>query len=126
MSPRKPIVHVQQQAVGFCLPACAQMALAQLGIQATQAQLARTLGTRPGIGTPFPNITQLSRWRVNVQTIEWQSIDAVVAALATEVAVISLERNGGTGCPATSNLNDLPNPHTAHVRYACTPGIVLP
>lgn len=53
MSPLEPPVHIQQVALGYCLPACAQMALAQLSIAATQAQLAQVLGTRAGIRDAF-------------------------------------------------------------------------
>ena len=35
MGPPKPLPHVQRIALGYCLPACAQMALAQLGIITT-------------------------------------------------------------------------------------------
>ena len=35
MVPLEPPSHVQQVALGYCLPACAQMPLAQLGIITT-------------------------------------------------------------------------------------------
>jgi len=88
MSLSNPIEHIQQQAIGYCLPACAQMALAQFDIKASQKQLAQALGARAGIGTPFPNIIHLNRWRVHVETIQWQSIDAVASALAVNRVVI--------------------------------------
>jgi len=53
MPPFEPFTHVQQITLGYCLPTCGQMALAQLGITVTQAELAHALGTRAGVGTPF-------------------------------------------------------------------------
>lgn len=62
----KPSIHVQQIAVGYCLPACAQMALAQLGLALTQAQAAQVMGTRIGVGTPFPQVERLAQWNIHV------------------------------------------------------------
>lgn len=70
MSPLEPPVHIQQVALGYCLPACAQMALAQLSIVVTQAQLAQTLGTRVGMGTPFSRVERLVQWNVRVRMVQ--------------------------------------------------------
>ena len=51
--------HIPQIGLGYCLPACAQMALAQLGITLTQEAIAQLLGTHRGIGTPFSRILRL-------------------------------------------------------------------
>ncbi len=80
--------HVQQMALGYCLPACGQMALAQLGIAITQEQLARTLGTRVGVGTPFSRVERLSQWGVHVCLTHHASIDELRAALTTDTSVI--------------------------------------
>jgi hypothetical protein len=53
------IPHHPQIEDGFCLPACAQMALAHLGIVRAQPELGRLLKVRPGFGTPAPNIPNL-------------------------------------------------------------------
>ena len=63
----EPPAHIQQMALGYCLPACAQMALAQLGIAVTQTRLAQTLGTRVGVGTPFSRAQRLVEWNVRVR-----------------------------------------------------------
>lgn len=89
MSPLEPPVHVQQMALGYCLPACAQMALAQLGIVDTQVQLARTLGTRVGVGTPFSRVERLAQRDVRVHLARWALIDDLIASLAADVAVIA-------------------------------------
>ena len=68
MSPLELPVHVRQMALGYCLPACAQMALAQLGIVVTQAQLAQVLGTRVGLGTPWP----MGRFLHYEQSFSWR------------------------------------------------------
>ncbi|TET99465.1 MAG: hypothetical protein E3J29_02660 [Dehalococcoidia bacterium] len=88
MSPLEPPVHIQQVALGYCLPACAQMALAQLSIAVTQAQLAQVLGTRAGIGTPFSRVERLAQWNVRVQVVQRASIEDLAASLAADVAVI--------------------------------------
>jgi len=88
MSPLKPPAHIQQIALGYCLPACAQMALEQLGIMATQAQLAQTLGTRVGVGTPFSRVERLTQWNVRVRVTR-ASIDDLVTSLAAGIAVIA-------------------------------------
>jgi hypothetical protein len=64
------------------------MALAQLGIQADQERLARALGTRPGIGTPFSRVARLEQWQVSVQLTEWGGIEAITTALKTGTSII--------------------------------------
>ncbi|MBC8450278.1 MAG: hypothetical protein H8D78_21300 [Chloroflexi bacterium] len=88
MSSLKPAVHVQQMALGYCLPACAQMALAQLGIVVLQPRLARTLGTRVGVGTPFSRVERLVQWNVRVRLRQGVAIGDLVASLTADMAVI--------------------------------------
>jgi hypothetical protein len=64
------------------------MALTQLGITSTQTQLAQTLGTRIGVGTPFSQVKQLVQWNVHVQLMRLASIDDLVASLTDDKAVI--------------------------------------
>jgi hypothetical protein len=89
MVPLEPSSHVQQAALGYCLPACAQMVLAQLGIVTSQPELAQVLGTRAGVGTPFPRVERLAQWGVRVQLARRIAVDELVAALADDVAVIA-------------------------------------
>ncbi len=89
MSPLKQPTHIQQTAIGYCLPACAQMALTQLGIQVSQNRLAHTLGTRVGVGTPFSRVERLTQLNVQIQLMQDISIDDLAAALATDAAVIT-------------------------------------
>ena len=70
------------------MPACGRMALAQLGITATQTELAQILGTRIGVGTPFSRVKRLAKWDVRVQLTQRISIDELTAALVADVAVI--------------------------------------
>lgn len=88
MSPLEPPPHIQQAVVGYCLPACAQMALTQLEITSTQTQLAQTLGTRIGVGTPFSRAERLVQWNVHVQLARSASTDDLVASLTDDKAVI--------------------------------------
>ena len=88
MSPLKPPAQVQQLTWGYCLPACAQMALAQLNITVSQAQLAQLLGTRPGAGTPFSRIERLAELNIHVQLLRHVSFDDLLASLTADTAII--------------------------------------
>jgi len=54
------VPHFPQTTEGGCLPACAQMVLAYLGEEHSQAELVRKLGTRSHIGTMLLNLWQIS------------------------------------------------------------------
>jgi len=84
--PLPPPEHIPQIGWGYCLPACTQMALAQLDIVVTQKALAQLLGTQPGIGTPFSRIQQLQN--ANVQAAKWCGLE-VSEALSRQTAVIT-------------------------------------
>lgn len=64
------------------------MALAQLGIQVSQTDLARGLGTRAGIGTPFSQVERLDKWNIHVQLVQYISVADLISALAADMAVI--------------------------------------
>jgi len=64
------------------------MALAQLGIVVTQTQLAQTLGTRIGVGTPFSRVERLAQWDVRVRVTR-ASIDDLATLLAADIAAIA-------------------------------------
>ncbi len=74
--------------MGYCLPACGQMALAQLDIQVSQTELARVLGTRAGVGTPFSQVERLDKWNIHVQLVQYISVGDLSSALAADIAVI--------------------------------------
>lgn len=96
MNRLKPPVHVQQAATGYCLPACGQMALDQLGLSATQHEVAHSLGTQAGYGTPFSRVARLNRWQIGVEVTEWRGVDVMTEALTHNRAVIvALLTNSG-------------------------------
>ena len=103
MSLLEPPVHIQQIALGYCLPACAQMALAQLGLMVTQARLAQILGTRSGIGTPFSRVQRLMQWNIRVQLVRWTSMDDLITSLAADMAVIAAVKTT-PGLPGWGNI----------------------
>jgi ABC-type bacteriocin/lantibiotic exporter with double-glycine peptidase domain len=111
MPPFEPFTHVQQTTLGYCLPACGQMALAQLGITVTQAELAHALGTRAGVGTPFSRVERLARWGVRVQLKRCISVDELAAALAAGVAVIAAL----TTTPGLPGWGNIRTQHTVSV-----------
>ena len=88
MPPLKSPTHSHQIAAGFCLPACAQMALNQLGLDASQPHIAQVLGTRMGIGTPFSRIQRLTHWHVQVRLVTPATLAALTDVLAAAAAII--------------------------------------
>ncbi|MCP4362165.1 MAG: hypothetical protein GY796_29510 [Chloroflexi bacterium] len=101
----KPPKHCQQIDWGYCLPACAQMALAQLGIEQDQSAIATILGTRPGIGTPFSNLRKLPQ--IIAEISEWGALTAVEQAIQTETVVIAAV----VTTPGLPGWNDLRTQH---------------
>ncbi|HOT91669.1 MAG TPA: C39 family peptidase [Anaerolineae bacterium] len=53
------VSHFRQITDGYCLAACAQMALDYLGIPVAQEELARRLEVRPRIGAPSSRLLRL-------------------------------------------------------------------
>lgn len=88
MNRLKSPIHVHQAALGYCLPACGQMALDQLGLTITQDELARLMGTEVGYGTPFSRIKRLDRWQIMVETVDWGGAETIAKALTNNKAVI--------------------------------------
>ncbi len=109
-------LHIQQVALGYCLPACAQMALAQFGIEATQVQLAQTCGTRVGVGTPFSRVERLTQWNIRVRLARGASLDDLAASLAADTAVIS-------AITTTSGLPGWGNIRTQHTVLVANVGV---
>jgi ABC-type bacteriocin/lantibiotic exporter with double-glycine peptidase domain len=83
-----PVSHVQQLALGYCLPACAEMVMAQFGLQANQKELGLLLTTRAGVGTPFSRINLLEKFHLQVQIVEWAGEESLQLALSENKAVI--------------------------------------
>jgi ABC-type bacteriocin/lantibiotic exporter with double-glycine peptidase domain len=103
MPPLEPPTHVQQKAMGYCLPACAQMALAQLDIKSTQAELGQALGTRVGVGTPFSRVECLAQWNIRVRLLRSASTDDLITLLAGNAAVI-VAVTATPGLPGWGNI----------------------
>ncbi len=66
MVPPLPLSHSQQKHLGYCLPACAEMVLAYLGISRSQESLAKIMKTTLNVGTPRSNIKNLASRRLTV------------------------------------------------------------
>ena len=81
--------HIQQRGIGYCLPASAQMAAAQFGKVIPRARITRTLGTIPGLGTPFSAIERLVEFRFVVEIAEWFGVDSLLLALSEGIGVIA-------------------------------------
>ena len=79
------------------------MALAQLDITITQAQLAQLLGTRAGVGTPFSRIERLAEINIYVRLTRHASFDDLLTFLATDAAVI-IPITTTTGLPGWGNI----------------------
>ena len=57
--------HYEQSASGYCLPTCARMVLARIGLAYSEAELSQVLGTDE-VGTPSFAVTKLSQVRLDV------------------------------------------------------------
>ncbi len=111
MSRLNPPIHVQQIGLGYCLPACGQMALAQLGFDLNQRELAKVMGTRPGIGTSFSHIKRLTQWSVDVQVTEWHGFAELSKALTSGAVAIAAV----TTAPGLPGWGDIRTQHTVLV-----------
>jgi len=59
MSEPIALPHAQQSVEGYCLPACARMTLAHLGLERSEAEVGQLLGAQD-YGTPSFAIRRLS------------------------------------------------------------------
>lgn len=114
----RQLEHVTQLGWGYCLPACAQMALSAWDIHIDQRRLATLLGTKPGIGTPFSNLQRLSQ--VDIAITEWSGLAVLATALAAGNGVITAVITT-PGLPSWGNIR---TPHTLLVT-AITPEHIL-
>ncbi|MCL4870611.1 MAG: hypothetical protein KJ063_16745 [Anaerolineae bacterium] len=101
----------QQLAIGYCLPACAEMALFDLGVQTSQKELGLLFMTRAGIGTPFSRISLLAKFHLQVQVTEWAGEDSLRAALSENKAVIAAVLTSS----GLSGWEDVESQHTLYL-----------
>lgn len=66
MGPSLPLSHRRQKHLGYCLPACAEMALNYLGFSRSQEVLAKKMNTTINVGAPRSNIKNLASRRITV------------------------------------------------------------
>ena len=92
MNPILEVPHYQQSAEGYCLPACARMVLAYLGLERTEAEIAKVLGTRE-FGTPGFAIQRLRSWGLQVDFGTWTETE-LLSALAAKQPVIAFVKTG--------------------------------
>lgn len=85
--------HHPQKGDGYCLPACVQMVLAHLGVFRSQEEIARQLGTRPGLGTPHSNIARLESPNLHVTHGEGD-LDVLRQHLEHQTPVIAFVQAG--------------------------------
>lgn len=90
MSDPSSLPHFQQSSEGYCLPACARMVLASIGLNLTEAEIGTILGTR-SFGTPTFAITRLDQLGVQVTYREW-SVQELVSKLNELIPVIVFVR----------------------------------
>lgn len=88
-----PVPFYKQQAVGYCLPACAQMVLAYQGISHSQDELARESNLKPGLGTPTRNIQRLASPEIKV-VYEEGTLEQVQTWLGKGFPVIAFVQAG--------------------------------
>ncbi|MBI4670415.1 MAG: C39 family peptidase [Chloroflexi bacterium] len=92
MSATISLPHFEQSAEGYCLPACARMVLASLGMNLAEPEIANILGTQD-YGTPSFAIRQLTILGANVNYHEW-SVAQLLAELEAKHPVILFVHTG--------------------------------
>jgi ABC-type bacteriocin/lantibiotic exporter with double-glycine peptidase domain len=90
------IPYSRQQSDGYCLPACAQMALAYLGISRSQQELGRIMGMIAGLGVPASHILRLRSSQIQVEYHTEGQLEHLRAWLMRQIPVIA--------CVQTSEL----------------------
>ncbi len=95
MSNGLPLPHFQQSAEGYCLPACVCMVLAYLGLEHSEAQVSRILGSQE-FGTPSFAVRRLISLGFQVTYREW-SISQLLTSLDVKQPVILFMRTGFLG-----------------------------
>ena len=88
MPKRLPVPHRRQIADGFCLPACVEMVLAYLGVDATQEQLARQMGTVLKGGTPGMRVRVLASSDLEVTYAHGELSDLQAALTAGSPPIV--------------------------------------
>lgn len=89
MSNILPVPYRRQELDAGCLPACAQMVLAYLGVQCSQAEIARLLGTHPQAGTPYSCLVRLRSAQLDVAYRKASALDDIANWLAQDLPVIA-------------------------------------
>lgn len=92
MSEILPVPHFQQSAEGYCLPACARMVLAYLGIERSETEVSEVLGAQE-YGTPSFAVQKLSALDVHVTYRQWP-LSELTAAVTNKQPVIIFVRTG--------------------------------
>lgn len=106
MAANLPLPHKPQKGDGYCLPACAQMVLAYLGISRSQESLGKTLGLNPLFGTRHSNIKKLASAKIKV-TYKTGTLDELHHWLEQNMPVIVFIQ-----------ANDLPHWSGHHFQHA--------
>ncbi len=88
-----PVPFYKQQAVGYCMPACAQMVLAYQDISYSQDELAKVLNLKPGLGTPTRNIQRLASPEIKA-VYEEGTLEQVQTWLGMGIPVIAFVQAG--------------------------------
>jgi ABC-type bacteriocin/lantibiotic exporter with double-glycine peptidase domain len=83
------VPHRRQETNAGCLPACAQMILNYLGLDLSQTELARLMGTHPQAGTPYSRITRLRSNKINIAYQRASGLDDLAKWLERQLPVIA-------------------------------------
>jgi len=86
-----PVPHLRQKQDGDCLPICAYTVLAYLGRRVSLWRLRRVLKTN-SMGTPFSNISNLTRFGITVETDIRGNFETLYNSLAANrPCIVSVE-----------------------------------
>lgn len=93
MPKRLSVPFYRQNKPGYCLAACAQMALAYWESIHDQEELARRLGVQPHLGAPIRNIHRLASSALHI-TVESGDLNKLQQWLSDDVPVIAFIQAG--------------------------------
>ncbi|MBI1882041.1 MAG: C39 family peptidase [Chloroflexi bacterium] len=88
-----PIKHQPQETDAGCLAACAQMALARLGMTVSQDELNRLFELTP-LGVPTSRLKRLERYNIRVTIQKEGSLDDLLQAIDQDITPIVFIRTG--------------------------------
>jgi ABC-type bacteriocin/lantibiotic exporter with double-glycine peptidase domain len=88
------VPYSHQKIYGYCLPACVQMALAYLGIERSQDELARILGMFVDFGVPASHLLRLRSRHIQIKYEREGNLSELRHWMNQQISVIACVHTG--------------------------------